>query len=158
MMADTIRLTNLRFVQTTLRTLDLTGPGDLTSPNFFTLVSLGPIDGFENRMRYTAGIVPGDEIKKTLYPITDCTLPVTVEFRMTWNTGDASDHEAESERLLGLIEKVLVQDRTLGGNAIDFYTVGNAITMDLFTEKDIIGAIHFEMRYRHNSLDPTLIA
>jgi hypothetical protein len=50
-----------------------------------------------------------------------------------------------------------VQDRTLGGNAIDFYTVGNAITMDLFTEKDIIGAIHFEMRYRHNSLDPTLI-
>ena len=68
---------------------------------------------------------------------------------MTWNTGDATDHEAESERLLGLIEKVLVQDRSLGGNAI---------TMDLFTEKDIIGAIHFEMRYRHNTRDPTLIA
>ena len=49
----------------------------------------------------------------------------------------------KSKRLLGLIEKVLVQDRSLGGNAIDFYTVGNAITMDLFTEKDIIGANSF---------------
>ena len=156
-MTDTVRLTNLRFVQTVLKAMDLTGPNDGTGPTPFTLVALGPIGGFENRMRYTAGIVPGDEIKRTLFPITDCTLPVTIEFRMTWNTGDASDHEAESERLLGLIEQALVQDRSLGGNAIDFYTVGNAITMDLFTEKDIIGAIHFEMRYRHNTLDPTSV-
>jgi hypothetical protein len=30
--------------------------------------------------------------------------------------------------------------------------------MDLFTEKDIIGAIHFKMRYRHNTLVATLLA
>jgi len=94
---------------------------------------LGPIGGCENHMRYTVAIVPGDEVKKTLYPLTDSKLPVTVGFRMTWNTGDATDHEAESERLLGLIEKAPVQDRTLTGNAIDFYTVGSGITMGLFT-------------------------
>lgn len=153
-MADTVRLTNLKFVLATLQALDLAGPRD-AEPTYFSVAVPGPIGDLENRKRYAVGVVAGKEITRVLYPITECQLEVSVEWRMSWNTGDQYP-EYEAERVLGLIKKALAQDRTLGGNAIDFRETGNDIVLDLYTDKTIVGCIYYELLYRHQTLDPTL--
>jgi hypothetical protein len=75
---------------------------------------------------------------------------------MTWNSGDQLPSE-EAERLLGVMQAGLAQDFTLGGNAIDFIEVGNAVVSDLYTEKLIVGAIHFTLKYRRATSDPTQV-
>jgi hypothetical protein len=158
-MTDTVRLLNLKYIQTVLSGLVLANAVDAQPPisnasQGFELVALGPLGDLDDRRRYAAGIVPGDEVKTTRFPITDCMLPVVIEFRMTWNTGDAEPGN-EAERILGLIQKALLQDITLGGNAYDLREIGNQITLDLWTDKIIVGAIHYEMQYRHHTQDPT---
>jgi len=157
-MVDTVRLTNLKFVLTTLGTIDLTGTNDADSieaatPTYFKPLVLGPIGDPENRNRYAAGIVTGDEQKTMMVNVVECELPVSVEFRMTWNTGDKLPQE-EAERILGLLQTGLQQDYTLGGNAYDFYETGNAIVLDLFSDKTIVGVVHFIMKYRHGIGNP----
>ena len=119
----------------------------------FTSVEHGPLSDFDNRKRYVAAVVPGREIKQTRYPLTDCTLPVTIEFRMTIDRGDKRP-AIEAERVLGEIQRRIGEDRTLGGLAIDVRETGNDLDLDTYADKAIEGAVFLEVRYRHATDDP----
>ena len=116
-------------------------------------VEHGPLGDFDNRRRYVAAIVPGSESKQTRYPLTDCTLPVTIEFRMTVNRGDRRP-AIEAERVLGEIQRRIGEDRTLGGLALDVRETGNDLDLDSHADKAIEGAVFLEVRYRHATDDP----
>ena len=157
-MTDTVRLGLLHHLLHVIKNIDITGPNDADSlrnsiSTHFKPCVLGPIGDEQGRVRYAAGVVPGDEVKITHFPLVDCELPVTIEFRMVWNVGDKLPEE-EGERILGLIQKNLAQDRSLLGKAIDFTETGNSIVLDLFADKLIVGAVHYMLKYRHVDGNP----
>jgi len=119
----------------------------------FSAVEHGPLGDFDNRKRYVAAVVPGRESKQTRYPLTDCTLPVTIEFRMTIDRGDKRPL-VEAERVLGEIQRRIGEDRTLGGLALDVRETGNDVDLDTYADKAIEGAVFLEVRYRHATDDP----
>jgi hypothetical protein len=96
---------------------------------------------------------PTNESKQTRYPLTDCALPVTIEFRMTADRGDQRP-AIEAERVLGEIRRRIGEDRTLGGLALDVREIGNDVDLDTYADKAIEGAVFLEVRYRHATDDP----
>ena len=162
-MPDTIRLQCLKAIKARLAALFIP-TGDEIPPVAdpytiqFSSVDLGPLSEMDHRKRYTAGIVPGTERKEDkFYPLRDCTLPVTIEWRMTHNRGDQKPAE-EAERVTGEIQRCIGEDTTLGGLAIDLQEVGNDIDLDDYGDKSIVGAVHFDLKYRHRHDDPRTIA
>ena len=152
-MAETLRFRCLEALRTSFAGLrEGYPPADPYSVQF-TSVEHGPLGDFDNRKRYVAAVVPGRESKQTRYPLTDCTLPVTIEFRMTIDRGDKRPL-VEAERVLGELQRRLGEDRTLGGLAIDTRETGNDIDLDTHADKAIEGAVFLEVRYRHATDDP----
>ncbi len=49
---------------------------------------------------------------------------------------------------------MILADIYLGGNAVDCQEVGNEIDLDIFSDKEISGVVHFRLHYRHNTNDP----
>lgn len=122
-------------------------------PFAFSSVEIGPLDVGDHKKRYMAGIVPGRERKQTRYPITDCTLPITIELRMTVNRGDQKPG-VEMENLITQTQRIIMEDRHFGGLVIDCRETGNEVDLTVYDDKTIMGAIFFDVLYRHSTLDP----
>jgi hypothetical protein len=152
-MTDTVRLRCLEALRASFAGLRDGEPAADPYSVEFSAVEHGPLGDFDNRRRYVAAVVPGNESKRTRYPLTDCTLPVTIEFRMTANRGDQRP-AVEAERVLGEIQRRIGEDRTLGGLAIDVRETGNDVDLDTYADKAIEGAVFLEVRYRHATDDP----
>jgi hypothetical protein len=149
-MTDTVRLQCLKALQARLREMQA-GQDYLLN---FNQVELGPIDGGEaSRKRAVVGIVPGKEVKDVQFPMTYCQLPIAVEFRLTWNPGDAPSQEL-AEIVLGDIVRKVLEDQSLGGLAVDLKDAGNEIILSIYSDKSIVGVVYFDLLYRHNTMDP----
>jgi hypothetical protein len=153
MAEPTLRFRCLEAIRASLAGLVEGLPADDPYSVQFSAVEHGPLGDFDNRRRYVAAVVPGNESKQTRYPLTDCTLPVTIEFRMTADRGDQRP-AIEAERMLGEIQRRIGEDRTLGGLAIDVRETGNDVDLDTYADKAIEGAVFLEVRYRHATDDP----
>ena len=150
-MSDTVRLSCLKAMQAALAAVQAGQDGYLLA---FNQVVLGPIDASEGgRRRAMVGIVPGREVTDIQFPLTYGMLPIAIEFRVTWNMGDMPSHEL-AEAVLGDIRRKMMQDPSLGGLAIDLKDMGNEITLNTFADKNIVGVAHFDLLYRHSTLDP----
>jgi hypothetical protein len=146
---DSVRLTCLKAIRDQLQAI--------ATPDFNLTMSqavLGPVGGDANRRRFSSGVVPGKEIVEDRFPLTECILPVVVEFSLTWNQGDPGPQEL-AELGLADIKKKLHEDIYLGGSAMDLREVGNEINLAIYTDKSIDGWIKFDLLYRHNTMDPT---
>ena len=152
-MAETLRFRCLEALRASVAGMLDGYPANAPYSVQFTSVEHGPLGDFDNRKRYVAAVVPGRESKQTRYPLTDCTLPVTIEFRMTIDRGDKRPL-VEAERVLGEIQRRIAEDRTLGGLAIDVRETGNDVDLDTYADKAIEGAVFLEVRYRHGTDDP----
>ena len=119
----------------------------------FTSVEHGALGDFDNRKRYVAAVVPGRESKRTRYPLTDCTLPVTIEFRMTIDRGDKRPL-VEAERVLGELQRRICESRTLDGLAIDVRETGNHVDLDTSADKAIEGRFFWRCA---TAMPPTIL-
>lgn len=154
---QTVRLTCVEWLQKLLAT---TGqptnnvPEDLFPYTVkFSAVELGPLGDADTRKLHSAGILPGRERKKTLYPLDDCWLPISIEFRQTINRGDAASG-IEIERVLGEVQTRIHADTTLGGNALDLRELGNEIDIESYADRTVRGVIMIEINYRHQTGKP----
>lgn len=152
-MTNTIRFQCLDWIRKSLLGMVEGEPENDPYSVQFSQVEHGPLGDIDHKKRYVAGIVPGVERKETRYPLTDCVLPVAVEFRMTVNRGDKRPG-VEAERVLGEIQRRIGEDRTLGGLAIDLRETGNEIDIDTYGDKAVTGALFLDLHYRHATDDP----
>ena len=81
----------------------------------------------DQRKRYSIGIVAGPEKERHTFPYIECNFTVGIEFRITVNRDD--DRPAVvAEEVLTVIKRVLTNNRSWGGLAVDTKRTGNEST------------------------------
>ncbi|MDR3739018.1 MAG: hypothetical protein P4L40_08350 [Terracidiphilus sp.] len=118
----------------------------------FSTVELGPLGDPDQRKQYSVGVVPGPEKNGFEFPYAMVFLKVDVEFRVTANRGDAKPGIL-GERALGVVKQVLLDDRQLSGQAIDTKITGSEVDLQTYTDRSIVGVVHFEVQYRTSHSD-----
>lgn len=114
----------------------------------FSTVRLGPLSSEDNRKRFAVGIIPGNENKSDLFPLKTALLPITIEFRVTVNRGDP-DPLVMAERVLGVAQQIILDDRDFGGLILYHSEMGNEQDMFTYSDKAISGMVQFQVHYRH---------
>lgn len=105
---------------------------------------------------YALGIYDTEETKSPrIYPITDCTLRVLVEFHVYVQSTKRGS--SELNRVLGEIERKIREDRTLGGLAIETEFLGNEFDIDGPYDHEVMGVVTMNIKYRHHTDDPRRI-
>jgi hypothetical protein len=118
----------------------------------FSTVGLGPLADYDQRKRYSLGIVPGPERETLTMPYITCFLTVNVEFRVTVNRDDHAPGVL-IEELLTVVKRKLTEDRTWGGLAIDTKAIGSEIDLITYADRSAVGVCVAEVQYRHSHLD-----
>lgn len=119
----------------------------------FSTVELGPLGDTDHKKRYSLGVVPLRERYKHSYPFIERWLTVGIEYRVTVNRGDEKPG-IMAERLLTLVERVVLKDQTWDGLAIDTEFTDNETDMTDYDDKSVQGALFVVVHYRHSHLDP----
>ncbi|MEJ6846747.1 hypothetical protein V3589_11080 [Sinorhizobium fredii] len=122
-------------------------------PIKFSVVGLGPLADADHTKRFSIGVVAGPESQSYVFPYIQSTLQVGIEFRITVNRGDAKPGVL-AEELLTVVKRVLIDNRTWGGRAIDTKITGAEIDMTTYGDRTIMGVCFCEVLYRHSHLDP----
>ena len=122
-------------------------------PIKFSVVELGPLGDEDQRKRYSLGIVPGPERYKHIFPFIERTLQVGIEFRVTVNRGDEKPGDL-AERLLTMIERIILLNQTWGGIAIDTNLSNNEVDIQTYADKSAQGVLFVEVMYRHSHESP----
>ncbi len=153
-----------KFTENTMRLLILQYMVDLYSgidPLIYGIgfgtVALGPIDDTDFRRKTAIGIVPGVEDKQDLFPLKDVTLEVGVEFRIAVQKLDDEEPGIFAERMLGVVQQIMYDDTDFGGLILMHNETGSSVEMDTYADKNVVGVVNFEIRYRHahnNVYDP----
>lgn len=146
--ADPIRLRILQNIVQTFLEVE-----DVEQEISFSLVELGPLGDPDNRKRYTMGVVPQPERFSHAYPYLQRNLTVALEFRVTVNRGDARPG-VMYERLLGLVERVVLNNETWGGLAIKTELKNSDQDLASYEDKSVTGVLIVEVFYRHGTDDP----
>ncbi len=123
----------------------------------FGEVGIGPLDDTDFRKRTAIGIVPGVEDKGDLFPLKDNTLSVAIEFRIAVQMADGEDPGIYAERMLGVVQQIMYDDDNFGGLIMFHSETGNSVEMDTYSDKNVVGVVNFDIRYRHahnNVYDP----
>jgi hypothetical protein len=122
-------------------------------PFKFSHVELGPLDMGDHKRKLVAGVVPGRETKRELFPVVEPTLPVNIEFRATRDKGDAKPGIL-AEKIITVIQRCIYADKTIGDLALDTVETGNEVDLDTYGDATIVGVVFFEVKYRHSHRDP----
>ena len=122
-----------------------------TDPMIFdySTVELGPLLDGDARKRTAIGIVPGTEVNDVrFFPIMECKLPVTIEWRITVQAKEKPGVMAEV--MLAEVQRVIAMDRTMNGFAIDVKETGNEIDVLSYADKTVNGIVQLLIIYRHD--------
>lgn len=118
----------------------------------FSLVEIGPLSQADGRRRSAIGVNIHEEKKTPLFPLTVAELTFQIEFRYTVNSTDESVGLL-SERLLGVVQQIMLDDRTLGGKVILMDEVDSTIDLMTYADRTIEGYVRFTVQYRHANRD-----
>lgn len=129
-------------------------------PLSFSVVELGPLSDPDHRKRYTLGIVPQPEQFKDKFPTIERFLQVGIEFRVTVNRDDNKPGDM-IERLLTVVENVVLRNRQWNGLAIDTTLLNSDIDLSTYNDKSASGVLFVQVHYRHGTddnrnIDPTV--
>ena len=80
-------------------------------------------------------------------------LTVGIEMRVTVNRDDDKQGHL-AERLLTVVERVVMQNPTWGRLAIDTNFKDNELDMQSYVDKSVQGVLFVEIYYRHHHGDP----
>lgn len=147
-MTDSVRLQILEHL---VGLLEAAAPPDYDFT--FSQVEIGPLSIADHKKRFTAGVSVGRETKASLFPLLDNTLPVTIEFRLTLDKNDPKPGVL-AEKMLTQVQRIVYGDKTMGGLAMDTIETGNEVDIQTYADRSILGAVFFDVRYRHAHRDP----
>ena len=119
----------------------------------WSTVALGPLAAFDQRKKYSIGVVPGPERETFSMPYIMVFLTVHVEFRVTANRDDDAPGIL-AEKALTVVKRALTEDRTWGGMALDTKIVGSEIDMTTYADRSIVGVCQAQLQYRYSHTDP----
>ena len=148
-----VRLTLLNAILVAFQQMQADQPPNDPYGVTFSTVGLGPLADFDQRKRYSLGLVPGTERETYLYPYVQCWMQLNVEFRVTVNRNDSSPGMM-IEQLLTVVKRRLIQDRTWGGLAIDTKVLNSEIDLETYADRSAEGVCVAEIQYRYSYLDP----
>jgi len=135
---------------------DTTTPGYTPSPDDWPLTSstvgFGSLTDTDHRKRYSIGIVTGSEREKDAFPLIQCTLSLGIEFRITVNQNDPSP-AVMGERVLTVVKRVIDNNKTWGGLAVDTRRTNNEIDLTSYGDKTVMGVQFVDIIFRHSIRD-----
>ena len=148
-----VRLTILNAIVASLAAMEENKPPNDPYGLTFSTVALGPLSGWDQRKKYSAGIVAGPEKETFQYPFVMCFLTLNVEFRITRNQDDKSPG-ALAEQALTVIKRALTEDRQWGQRAIDTKIAGSEVDLVTYADRSVEGVVMATIQYRYNYDDP----
>ena len=148
-----VRLTILNSIVQAFTTMQAGQPTADPYGVTFSTVGLGPLAPYDQRKRYSVGVVAGPERETFYFPYITCWLTVNVEFRVTVNRDDQSPGEM-IEQLLTVVKRQMTADRTWGGKAIDTKVTGSEIDLVTYADRSAVGVCICEIQYRYSHKDP----
>ena len=120
-------------------------------PFKFSIVREGPLSEADFRKNYSLGIVPGKERKSDrIHPFIEADWEIHLEFQAIRNAGDGITPMQLAEQVLGVIQRVFMHDKRLGGVVIDTKEVGSEIDLETYGDKTIVGVCTVQVKYRHD--------
>ncbi|MGO9740700.1 MAG: hypothetical protein ACLPN5_04140 [Roseiarcus sp.] len=119
----------------------------------WSIVALGPLADFDQRKKYSLGVVAGPEKETFSMPYIMCFLTVNVEFRVTANRDDVAPGIL-AEQALTVVKRAITADRTWGGIAIDTKITGSEIDLTTYADRSVVGVCQATVQYRYSHLDP----
>lgn len=122
-------------------------------PIQFSAVELGPLGDADHKKRFTAGVVPLRERYSHVFPFIERHLSVGIEYRVTVNRGDDKSG-VMAENLLTVLERVVLNNTTWDGLALDTELDNNEVDMSDYNDKSVQGVLFITVKYRHQHLDP----
>jgi len=148
-----VRLTILNAIVASLAAMEENKPPNDPYGLTFSTVALGPLSGWDQRKKYSAGIVAGPEKETFQYPFVMCFLTLNVEFRVTVNRDDAAPGDL-IEQVLTVVKRRMTEDRTWGGLAIDTKVIGSEIDLITYADRSAVGVCVCQLQYRYSYTDP----
>lgn len=152
---DTLRLSILQYVVELYRSATAADPapaGRRTYGVDFSVVELGPLGDPDARKHTAVGVVGGTERKSEEFPVKNNELDIDVQFRITVNKADDSPL-VMGERLLGVIQQVMLDDETLGGLVFLMHETGAEIDVTTYADRTVYGVAKFRITYRQTFND-----
>ena len=163
---NTIREQILTYLANHLRTMDAELPVGDPYGMAFSVVTRGPLNKDQKlKKKYAISIYEGSEqivdSARRISNVQECALPITFEFYCLLSKNDNPDLDksydspsVELNKILGVLQRRLREDHTLGCLAIDFYETDNYLDIDGPNDKSLSGSMTIVVRYRRHLDDP----
>jgi hypothetical protein len=148
-----VRLTILNNMVATFQAVQADQPTDDPYGITFSTVALGPLADYDQRKRFSLGVVPGPEKETFIIPYVMCFMTVNFEFRVTVNRDDEAPG-IMIEQLLTVVKRLVTANRQWGGVAIDTKVTGSEIDLITYADRSAVGVMTAEVQYRYSYLDP----
>lgn len=122
----------------------------------WSLVDRAEIGDMSHGKAYTLAIFDQTEAidfgVSTLDGVLNKTLRLSLEFHALLEAKQRPS--TEGNRILGEIQRRMMEDETFGGLAIWVREIGSEFTIDNVNDKQIEGTVFFDAFYRHSRRDP----
>ena len=148
-----VRLTVLNAIVSMFQGMAADQPTDDPYGITWSTVGLGPLAPFDQRKRYSLGVVAGPQKEVWQWPYIMCFMTVNVEFRVTVNSDDSTPGEM-IEQALTVVARALTADRTWGGIAIDTKVASNEVDLITYADRSAVGVCQCVVQLRYSHLDP----
>ncbi len=148
-----VRLTILNAIVAMFQNMQADQPTNDPYGITWSTVALGPLADFDQRKKYSLGVVAGPEKETFSMPYIMCFLTVNVEFRVTANRDDDAPGIL-AEQALTVVKRAITADRTWGGIGIDTKITGSEIDLTTYADRSVVGVCQATVQYRYSHLDP----
>ena len=148
-----IRLQIIKAVADSFSSLEKDLPLDDPYGVEFSTVGIGPLADYDQKKRYSVGVVAGPEREEFGVQYVMKWLQLNIEFRVTVNRNDAVPGIL-IEQMLATIQRRVMEDRQWGGLAIDTKTKGSEIDLVTYWDRSAVGVCYVEIQYRTSQDDP----
>ena len=148
-----VRLTILNAIVEMFRAMDENLPANDPYGITWSTAQLGPLVKFDQKKRYSLGVVAGPERETFTMPYITCWLTLNVEFRVTVNRDDDMPG-VMIEQALTVVKRAMTADRTWGAKAIDTKVTGSEVDLVTYADRSAMGVCICQVQYRYSHLDP----
>lgn len=153
-MSNSLRLNILEQIKSTFEAVEAVENPEADEFDVqFSVVELGPLGDADHKKRYSLGIVPLRERYGHKFPFIERWLTIGIEYRVTVNRGDEKPG-IMAERMLTVLERVILTNQTWNGLAIDTELDNNEVDMTDYDDKSVQGVLFITVHYRHMHQDP----
>ena len=154
--SETIRERCLAFLEDHFKSQKQGSPGPDPYSITWSIVDRAEIADMSHGKAYTLAIFEGTETSdfgvSTTVGVINKTLRIDLEFHAMLEAKQRPS--TEGNRIIGEIQRRMMEDETLGGLAIWIQEAGNELRIDNTVDRQIEGTVTFNMLFRHSRRDP----